>query len=192
MSMDTHVNLSKWNPFKFLRKSPDEKRSAAVRADPSDAPNVQASALLPSALLFADPFRMLQTLVDPFGGAAKLSSWFGDFSPKVFQPRVDVVDSNDALRISAELPGMDRDSIHITLEDGALVLRGEKTLESKQEEQGCYRIERAFGSFERIIPLPDGLDLDSAEATFDKGVLTIRIPKSAAASDTATREIKIQ
>jgi HSP20 family protein len=72
------------------------------------------------------------------------------------------------------------------------VLRGEKTLESKQEEQGCYRVERAFGSFERIIPLPDGLDLDSAEATFDKGVLTIRIPKSAAASDTATREIKIQ
>ena len=72
------------------------------------------------------------------------------------------------------------------------MLRGEKKLESKQDEKACYRIERVFGRFERIIPLPDGLDLESAEAHFDKGVLTIRIPKSkASADDAAAREIKI-
>ena len=192
--MDTQVNVSKWNPFKFLRKSADEKRSESVRADTKSAtPNMSAAGLVPLTYLFADPFRMMQSfLIDPIGGAGKLDSWFGDFSPSLFQPRIDVVEDNDALRITAELPGMEREDLHINVEDGALVLRGEKKLESKQDEKACYRIERVFGRFERIIPLPDGLDLESAEAHFDKGVLTIRIPKSkASADDAAAREIKI-
>jgi len=190
--MDTQVNPSKWNPFKFLRKSPDEKRSDSSRADAVKTPNLPAEALIPMPFLFADPFRMMQAFLgEPVGNAGKLDNWFGDFSPTVFRPRIDVVDDNNALRITAELPGMEREDLHINVEDGALVLQGEKKLESKQDEKGCYRIERAFGRFERMIPLPEGLDLDSAEATFDKGVLTIRIPKSAATANIGSREIKI-
>jgi len=128
-----------------------------------------------------DPSRMMQELLrDPFAGFGQLDHWFRDFSPSVFQPRIDVVDDGDVLRITAELPGMDREDVEILLEDDALVLRGEKRLESKSEEQGCYRLERAFGSFQRVIPLPDGVDVDRAEANFEKAVLTIRIPKIAA------------
>jgi HSP20 family protein len=191
--MDTQVNVSKWNPFKFLRKSPDEKRSESTRTDDTKMSSLPAGGLMPLPLLFADPFRAMQSfLLDPVGGNGKLDSWFGDFSPSAFRPRIDVVEDNDAIRITAELPGMDRDDLHVAVEDDALVLRGEKKLESKQDEKGCYRIERAFGRFERVVPLPDGLDLDSAEATFDKGVLTIRVPKSKASADNpAAREIKI-
>ena len=191
--METHMNLSKWNPFQFLRRTPDEKRSEPHRADAANAlPAMPADWLIPSRYLLADPFRLMQSIfADPIEGAGKLESWFGDFSPNVFQPRIDVVEDTDALRVAAELPGLGKEDLHAAIENGSLVLRGEKKLESKQDEKGCYRIERAFGRFERVIPLPAGLDLDRAQTSFDKGVLTVRIPKSKTADKTATRELKI-
>ena len=95
--------------------------------------------------------------------------WFGDYSPRLFQPRIDMVDDGDALCLTAELPGMERQDVEILVEEDAMVLRGEKKLESTSEEQGCYRLERAFGNFQRVIPLPDGGDTAQAEARFDKG-----------------------
>ncbi len=66
----------------------------------------------------------------------------------------------------------------MTIEDGALVLRGEKKQDIRSEENGCYRLERAYGAFMRSIPLPEGLDLDHIEARFERGLLTLRLPKS--------------
>ena len=184
------LDLSKWNPFKFLRKTPEVKRRCLERA--TTAGNLPTAWPESSRLLMADPFRMMQELLrDPFAGFGQLDRWFGDFSPNMFQPRVDVVDDGDTLRINAELPGMDRQDVEILVEDDALVLRGEKKLESKNEEKGCYRLERAFGSFQRVIPLPGGIDVDRAQASFEKGALTIRIPKIAAEkSDVRRVEIK--
>ena len=73
------------------------------------------------------------------------------------------------------------------MEDEVLVLRGEQHLESPTEDQSCDRLERAFGRFERVIPLPDGVDVERAEARFDKAVLTIRLPKVAAEPPTGRR-----
>jgi len=136
---------------------------------------------------------MSELLRDPFGSLTQMDRWFGDFSPGGFQPRVDVVDDGDALRITAELPGMDRKDVEVVLEDDYLVLRGEKKLERKGEdgEKSCYHVERAFGSFQRMIPLPEGVDTERAEAKFENGTLTIRIPKAATARGNERRlEIK--
>lgn len=187
-------NLSKWNPFKFLRKTAEEKRS-----EPSASAAMATSAgALPgdwsdlSRLLLPNPLRLMQELLrDPFTGPNQPERWFGDFSPSMFQPRIDVVDDGEALRITAELPGMTREDLEIAVEDEFLMLRGEKKLESKNEEKGCYHLERAFGSFQRIIPLPDGVDLDRVEARFDKGVLTLRLPKSTT-QKSSTRRIEIK
>jgi HSP20 family protein len=188
--MDT--NVSTWNPFKFLRKTPDEKRT-----EPASSPGMAATANLPSAwfappgFLLGDPFRMMQELLDPVGGG-KVDRWFGDFSPRIFEPRIDVVDDDDALRVTAEVPGMEREDLEVVAENKTLLLGGEKKLESKSNEKGCYRTERAFGRFQRAIPLPDGIDLDHAEASFDKGVLTIRIPKSTATEKSSAKHIEIK
>ena len=109
----------------------------------------------------------------------------------MFEPRIDVVDAADGIKITAELPGMAREDLEILMEDKALILRGEKKLESTTDEKGCYRTERAFGFFRRTIPLPDGLDIDRAQASFDKGVLTISIPKSATAESSNARKLPI-
>jgi len=171
------LDLSKWNPFKFFRKTPEERHAEPASSSALVTPAGHRPTAWPesSRLLMAEPWRMMQELLrDPFAGFGQLERWFGDFSPSVFQPCIDVVDDGDALRITAELPGMDRQDVEILVEDDALVLRGEKKLESKSEEKGCYRLERAFGSFQRVIPLPDGVDVDHAEASFKKAVLTVR------------------
>lgn len=175
------LDLSKWNPFKFFRKSPEEKRAEPARSTAMPQPAGSFSSPWPdvSRLMTADPFRIMQEwLREPLPGFGDLDRWFGDYSPSAFHPRIDVVDDGDALRVTAELPGMDRHDVEILMEDDALVLRGEKKLESRTEEKGCYRVERAFGSFQRMIPLPADIDADRAEAKFDKGILTVRIPKA--------------
>jgi HSP20 family protein len=109
--------------------------------------------------------------------AGALERWFGDFSSSRFQPRIDVVDEGKILRVTVELPGMERDDLTVSVEDGALVLRGEKKQDVHSEEDGCYRLERAYGVFTRTIPMPDNADPDHALAKFDKGVLTLTVPK---------------
>lgn len=184
---------SKWNPFKFLRKTSDQKRepSAKGRSADSSLPAEWSDWPMPMSMM-AEPMRMMQEMLrDPFSGTGPLNRWFGDFSPSTFQPRIDVVEDSDALRVTAELPGMDREDIEVMVEDDALVLRGEKKLERSSDEKGCYRIERAFGSFQRVIPLPDDVEFDRAEAKFDKGLLTLRLPRSARPSMPKGRQIPI-
>jgi HSP20 family protein len=186
--MEAH--LSKWNPFKFLRKSPDEKRAEPAQATGTAATaNLPAAWFVPPRFLVGDPFHLL---FDPVGTFGAFERWFGDFSPSVFEPRIDVVDDDDAIQVTAELPGMERQDLQVLIEDGALVVRGEKKLESSGNEKGCYRVERAFGRFERVVPLPDSVDLERAEASFDKGVLKVRVPKSDAKERSGARQLEIK
>jgi hypothetical protein len=103
--MDTQVNLSKWNPFKFLRNSQEEKRAESPRTDEGKLTSLSSGGLTPLPFMLVDPFRMIQSLFgDPLGGGSKLESWFGDFSPNVFRPRIDVVEDSDAFGLPSSCP----------------------------------------------------------------------------------------
>lgn len=106
-------------------------------------------------------------------------------------PRIDVRENDKEVDIEAELPGMDEDDIDVAVADGTLVIRGEKKDEHEERDQGFIRRERVFGRIERVIPLPDGLDVDHAQATFKNGVLTVAIPRTAEAQ-AATKRINVQ
>jgi HSP20 family protein len=80
-------------------------------------------------------------------------------------------------RAGRELPGMEREDLTISVENGALVLRGEKKQDVHSEEDGCYCLEREYGAFTRTIPMPDNADADHTLAKFDKGVATLAVPK---------------
>lgn len=92
-------------------------------------------------------------------------------------PRVDVRDTEKELRISAEIPGMTDKDVEVSLSSDTLTLSGEKKEEKVQNEKGWYRMERQYGSFTRVIPLPCEVDGDKADAVFKNGVLTITLPK---------------
>jgi HSP20 family protein len=92
-------------------------------------------------------------------------------------PPVDLVEAEDHFVLKADLPGLVEGDVNIELQDGTLTISGERRAEHEQSERGWYRIERSFGSFNRSLTLPDGVDPDRIEAAFSNGVLEVRIPK---------------
>ena len=91
------------------------------------------------------------------------------------RPRVDVAEKDDTLIVTAELPGVTKDDLHIDLENGALVIRGDARADSDVKDEDYVRIERNLGSYYRRLPLPFEPDTEKIEANFSDGVLEVRI-----------------
>ncbi|QDZ01356.1 Hsp20/alpha crystallin family protein [Nitratireductor mangrovi] len=106
-------------------------------------------------------------------------------------PAVDWVEREGEYEITAELPGIDEDKVDIRLANRILTIRGEKSEEKEEKQTDYYLSERRFGSFQRSFRLPDGVDLDGIEANFSKGVLTVRLPKTADAKK-AEKKISVK
>jgi len=94
-----------------------------------------------------------------------------------WMPAMDLLETEDHFVLRADLPGMDEDDVKIELEDTTLTVTGERKAEHESNGEGYYRVERAFGSFSRTLTLPQGVDPEAVAASFDRGVLEIRIPK---------------
>ena len=110
------------------------------------------------------------------------NGWNGRMTPiGMFGPSTDVSEADDSIEVAIELPGMSEDDIDISLSGDAMTIRGEKKIEHEDKRKGVYMSERSYGAFYRTIPLPPGVDTDKAEATFKRGVLTVKLPKSAEA-----------
>ena len=92
-------------------------------------------------------------------------------------PQMDLVEAEDHFVLKADLPGLDEGDVSIAVQDGTLTISGERKAEHESRERGWYRIERSFGSFNRSLTLPDRVDPDGISASFDRGVLEVRIPK---------------
>ncbi|WP_372623026.1 Hsp20/alpha crystallin family protein [Falsiroseomonas sp.] len=97
-------------------------------------------------------------------------------------PAIDLVEAEKEFRIKAELPGMDAGSVELALSDDVLTIKGEKKDEREEKTENYHLSERRFGSFRRSFQLPRGVDRERIEASFDKGVLTVTLPKTAEAA----------
>lgn len=96
---------------------------------------------------------------------------------RAFVPRVDIRDGEHAIELTAEIPGVDKDTLKVEVLERALTLSGEKQSEKEENENGVYRSERVYGSFERRFTLPETVDVEGIVATFENGVLKVRFPK---------------
>ena len=94
-----------------------------------------------------------------------------------WHPAMDLVETEDHFLLRADLPGMTEGDVNIEVEDRTLTLSGERKAEHEDKKEGFYRMERSFGQFRRSLTLPEGVDADGIAASFDKGVLEVRIPK---------------
>jgi HSP20 family protein len=92
-----------------------------------------------------------------------------------FRPSIDVVRSDDRLMLTAELPGLTADDVEVSLDGDILSIRGEKSDETETEDAERYIAERTFGAFMRQIAVPSGVTADEVDATFEDGVLTVRV-----------------
>jgi HSP20 family protein len=139
---------------------------------------------------FANPFQAFERLAD------EMDRMFGDFgigrsglSPRrgswlrspsrewqTWAPEIEVFHRNSELVVRADLPGLTRNDIKVDATDDGITIQGERKREHEEEREGLYRSERSYGSFYRMIPLPEGAIVDQAKATFKDGVLEIVMP----------------
>jgi len=96
---------------------------------------------------------------------------------RTWAPAVDIKESDEALTLTAELPGFDKNQVEITLENNVLTLAGERKFEQESKGETWHRIERSYGSFSRSFTLPATVKTDKVDAKFDGGLLSITLPK---------------
>lgn len=106
-----------------------------------------------------------------------------------FIPRVDLVETDGIIKVSAELPGMSEKEVEVTLNPDALLIKGEKIVECEQDEKNLHRRERSQGRFFRRIELPAEVDVDKVDAVFSRGVLNITLHK---ARDARAKKVKLR
>ncbi|MGC9453615.1 MAG: Hsp20/alpha crystallin family protein [Phycisphaerae bacterium] len=116
----------------------------------------------------------------PLAGLSRAGSWF---------PALDISEREDSVVVQAEIPGMKRDDIDISVQDNHLTISGEKKESEEHKEGEYYHSERRYGTFRREIPLPAGVDADNVDATYRDGVLTVTLPKS---EEAKPRKIEIK
>ena len=114
----------------------------------------------------------------------------GHMREGLIMPQVDIGESQKDYTITVEVPGVQEKDIDLTLIDGTLTIRGEKRSEHEEKEKHYHRVERSYGSFQRILSLPNDADENTVKAKFKDGVLTITIAKDPQAKP-AGRKIEI-
>ncbi len=107
---------------------------------------------------------------------------------EVWSPLVDIVDKKDNILVKAELPGIDKKDVKISIGENSLTIRGEKKEEKEVKKEDYYCCERAFGAYSRTIDLPVEVDKNKAKATFKNGILEITLPKK---EEVKPKEIEI-
>jgi HSP20 family protein len=135
------------------------------------------------ALIRREPARELQTF------QSEVNRLFGTFfdsqtgaraaRPRRWIPAIDLVEDDEHYVLSADLPGVGQDEVKVEVQDNVLTISGERRSETREQQRGYYRVERASGSFARSLSLPEGTDAEGIEASYENGVLELRIPKPA-------------
>ena len=92
-------------------------------------------------------------------------------------PPMDLIEADDAFTLKADLPGVAESDVQVEVEGDVLTISGERRSEQREKKDGYVRVERAHGAFRRSVSLPDGIDPEGVQASFDRGVLSVRIPK---------------
>ena len=125
----------------------------------------------------SSPFRFYNPFFAPLRVKTDADRWG-------WAPSVDVSETADNFEVRAELPGVSKDDLHVSVKDNLLTLSGEKRQENVDDTQNYRRVERRYGNFQRKFALPPEVETDDIKAEFSDGVLTLSIPKPEAAKPT--------
>jgi HSP20 family protein len=133
------------------------------------------------AIVRWEPLRELTTLQNEmnrlFGSVFDTPPQGNGGTLRRWMPAMDLVETADHFVLRADLPGMSEEDVNIEVEERVLTISGERKTEQTENKDGYHRVERAFGAFSRSLTLPEGVDAEAVSASFDRGVLEVRIPK---------------
>lgn len=130
--------------------------------------------------------RAIENTLDQF---FDLSTHRGGTMQPTWSPSVDITDGEKEIRVKADIPGLKKQDIDISVEGNTLTIKGERTQENKTENDGLVRTERVYGSFYRAFTLPRGVDTSKVKASYKDGVLDLTLPKT---SEAQPKQIEIE
>lgn len=177
------MNLQKLSPWNWF------KSETADGSTPSTRMEMRRGDLSPLSSMHQELDRWMDNVIQQFG-MPSLEGRFGNL-PDLLQPQLDISEHDSEYVISVEVPGVEENDITLTLDDHRLVIEGEKRQENRSEDNKFHRVERSYGRFRRVLDLPaDAMDED-IDASFNNGILTVRIPRTEQAK-ASRREIPIR
>ncbi|MCG6658699.1 Hsp20/alpha crystallin family protein [Halomonas campisalis] len=179
------MNLQKFSPWNWF-KSEGADAPAPAATTPAEPRRGELSPLIG---MHQELDRWMDGVMRQFG-MPSLEGRFGDM-PGMLRPQLDIAERDDEYVISVEVPGVEEKDISLTLDDHRLVIEGEKRQESASGDDRYQRVERAYGSFRRVLDLPADAKAEEIKASFANGVLKVSVPRSGEAKATR-RQIPIQ
>ncbi len=179
------LDIQKWNPWNWFKHEEKEDASNV----PVQRQAQGQSGNLPSSLA-NDPIwnihreidRMFEGVFSNFGigrlpRLMEQGSAVGSLSSALLKPNVDIKETKKNYQITVEVPGVEEGDVKLELADGVLTVSGEKKYEKEEKDEHYHSVERSYGSFRRVLSLPEDANADDIDAKFKNGVLTISVPR---------------
>ena len=141
------------------------------------------------AIIKYAPFTEFETFPGLKAFEETMTRLFHEPNGRPWVPAVDIMENENALIVKADVPDVKLEDVDVRVENGNLTVRGERKFEKATEKGGYHRVERSYGSFERVFALPDTVDAEHVKADYKNGVLTVTLPKKEIAKP---RQIKVE
>nr|WP_136360776.1 Hsp20/alpha crystallin family protein [Desulfatibacillum aliphaticivorans] len=182
------MDAKKLAPWNWFKKELEEKNLPIVNKNAEQAVQPQA----PLAQLHSEIDRMFDDVFRSFGMPGLGTGWSLPALARDpwIKPTLDISAADKEYQVSVELPGMEEKDIHLELDKDVLRISGEKKQEIEEKGKNHYRMERSYGSFQRVLSLPNDADQDGIKASYKNGVMKISIPRKEAPASTG-RKIEV-
>jgi HSP20 family protein len=176
------MDFAKLNPWNWLKKEDEQEKVLPGKQEESRGG--EAFARSPLTALHTEIDRIFDSALNRFGLSTGTAG--------AFKPKMDIAGSEKEYTITAEIPGVDEKDIVIDLKGDTLIIKAEKRQEERTEDKGYYRVERSYGSYQRVLAVPKDVDTDAVKARYNSGVLTITLPRKSIALEPQGKRITIE
>ncbi|TCK58485.1 Hsp20/alpha crystallin family protein [Seleniivibrio woodruffii] len=161
------MDVKKYIPWNWFNREEEEQ------GKPMPFARDEKQGISPIQQLHSEMDRIFDQAFRGFG----IRPFSKEFEADIFRPTLDLSATEKDYTIAVEIPGVDEKDVHLEMTADTMVIRGEKKQETETKENNFYRMERSYGSFRRVLSLPEDADRENVAAVFKKGVLTITIPR---------------
>lgn len=170
--------LAPWNWFK--KEEEDAGAIVPVQRDETKSFYPEEGNLSPLFQLHREMDKLFDSAFRGFGLSPLGSDIFSPLTASgELKPQVDIGATDNEYSITVEVPGVDQQDVKVEVSNNTMTIRGEKKHEKEEKDKNYYRVERSYGSFQRVLSLPEDANQEDVKATFNNGILTIRMPRKA-------------
>lgn len=175
------MDIKKLAPWNWFKKEEEETGSTVpvVRAD-TQTSYPDTGVQNPIVQLHREVDRLFENAFKGFGLSPFRSDFFTPLTPSgLLKPQVDICATDKEYAITVEVPGVEKEEVKVEIANNTMTIRGEKKQEKEEKNKNYYCVERSYGSFQRVLSLPEDADQQDVKATFKNGVLTVTMPRKA-------------